>query len=229
MGWDLDRGTLRIRGDARGFYGGDVHHSPRSSMMISERGLPGALPIRSANLRRSSSDTGSGGIGPRGRGRIKPFATSLWIRTSMLSPGSSDTSGPSGKTWMRTLCCSRRLSGCSGRSIPFSYTAVTISTVISLTFLTHHASRSTFHVLRHYTTKGCPKRWSRRQRHSDAGLLAAVQAVPGVQGASTNPTPTAASPAMNTLSARPRIGVTRAGRAAGSKARAEAAWTTSSP
>jgi hypothetical protein len=120
---------------------GDVHHSPRSSMMISERGLPGALAIRSANLGRSSSDAGSGGIGPRGRGRIKPFATNLWIRTSMLSPGSSDTSGPSGKTWMRTLCCSRRLSGCSGRSIPFSYTAVTISTVISLTFLTPHVLR----------------------------------------------------------------------------------------
>lgn len=39
----------------------DAHHSPRSSMMISESGLPGARPMKSASLRRSSSDTGSGG------------------------------------------------------------------------------------------------------------------------------------------------------------------------
>ncbi len=63
----LDQGTgVKIDG---------AHYSPRSSMTISEADLPGARPNRSANRRRSSADTGSGGIGPWGRGRIMPFAT----------------------------------------------------------------------------------------------------------------------------------------------------------
>ena len=49
-----------------------IHQSPRSSMTISEAGLPGTFPRRLANLWSSFSDIGGGGTNPAGRGRTKP-------------------------------------------------------------------------------------------------------------------------------------------------------------
>ena len=118
-----------------------AHPSPLSSMMISERGLPGACPSLSANSRRSSSAMGAT-LERSGGGVSSPAATRARIAAS---PSSS--TGSSGRTWSRTIWRSCKFKGRKGRSKPFSYTAVTISVISHLTWLVSHASRVTSHVI----------------------------------------------------------------------------------
>ncbi len=68
-----------------------VYHSPRSSMMISERGLPEIAFSFSVSSRHASSETGSTSL-RQGGGVISPVVARDWvIRSSSATESSGKT------------------------------------------------------------------------------------------------------------------------------------------